>query len=84
LLLIMRRVTAMAQPNKGERRQVKTRLPGSLHEHVAAYAEAEELTVSEALADLVAKALGQALPSETLPQPKTRRQREELPLAMSA
>jgi hypothetical protein len=74
----------MAQPNKGERRQVKTRIPEPLHERVADYAEAEALTVSEALADLVAKALGEPLPSESLPQPKTRRQREELPLAMTA
>ena len=74
----------MAQPNKGERRQIKTRVPGQLHDRVASYAQDKNLTISEALADLTAKALGEPLPSETLPQPKTRRQREELPLAMSA
>ena len=73
----------MAQPNKGPRRQVKTRLPESLVEYVVAYAEERQLAISEAVADLVATALNQSLPSETLPRPKTQ-QREELPLAMSA
>jgi hypothetical protein len=75
----------MAQPNKGPRRQVKTRLPESLVEYVVAYAEERHLAISEAVADLVATALNQSLPSETLPRPKTQqRRREELPLAMSA
>ena len=74
----------MAQPNKGERRQIKTRVPEPLHDRVASYAHENDLTVSEALADLAAKALGEPLPSESLPQPKSRRQREELPLALTA
>ena len=74
----------MAQPNKGERRQIKTRVPDTLHDRVTSYADAHDLTVSEALADLVATALGEPLPSEFLPKPKSQRQREELPLAMTA
>jgi hypothetical protein len=75
----------MAQPNKGPRRQVKTRLPESLISRVDAYALAEELSVSEAVADLVATALGCPLPSETLPRPKGRgSQREELALGLTA
>ena len=74
----------MAQPNKGPRRRVAARMPESLIEDVVAYADKRGQTISEAVADLTAIALGKPLPSETLPQPKSRRQREELPLPMSA
>jgi hypothetical protein len=74
----------MAQPNKGDRHQIKTRLPGYLDARVVTYAESKGLSISEAVADLCAEALGEPLPSDTLPRPKSRRQREELPLAMSA
>lgn len=74
----------MAQPNKGPRRRIAARMPESLMTDVIAYAEARGLTISDAVADLTATALGKPLPSETLPKPKTQRQREELPLAMSA
>lgn len=74
----------MAQVHKGPRRQVASRMPESLIDQVLAYAEARNQSISEAVADLAAKALGEPLPSETLPRPKTRRQREELPLPMSA
>lgn len=74
----------MAQPHKGPRRQVKARIPEPLANLIAAYAADHDLTFSESIGDLAALALDYPLPSETLPQPKTRRQREELPLSMSA
>lgn len=74
----------MGQPNKGQRHLLQSRVPPRVAELVAEYAAANRLSISEAVADLTAQALGEPLPSETLPQPKTRRQREELPLAMSA
>jgi hypothetical protein len=74
----------MAQPNKGQRHLIQSRVPLYLRDQVAEYAANHGLAVSEALADLAAKALGAPLPSEVLPIPKTRRQREELPLAMPA
>lgn len=75
----------MAQPHKGVRRQVITRLPVDLADQVAALAEEQGLAMSEMTADLVATALGVARPSETLPRPKAqRRQREELSLGLSA
>ena len=75
----------MAQVYKGPRRQVASRMPESLIHEVLAYAEQRDQSISEAVADLTAIALGKPLPSATLPQPKTKRhQREELPLAMSA
>jgi hypothetical protein len=75
----------MAQPNKGIRRQVITRLPIEIANEVAELAAESGLAVSEMTADLVALALGRAKPSETLPRPKSRtRQREELSLGLSA
>jgi hypothetical protein len=74
----------MAQPHKGPRRRVAARMPESLMSDVLAYAESRHQTISDAVADLTAIALGKPLPSETLPKPKTQRQLEELPLAMSA
>lgn len=74
----------MAQVNKGPRRQVAARMPETLVQEVEHFADCNGLSISEAVADLVAQALGRPLPSQTLPQPKSRRQREELPLAMSA
>jgi hypothetical protein len=73
----------MGQPHKGERRLVGARLPEYLMSHVVSYAETRQLSLSEAMADLAATALGEPLPSETLPRPKSRKQ-QELPLAMSA
>ena len=75
----------MAQPYKGVRRQVITRLPVDLADQVAALAEKQGLAMSEMTADLVATALGAEPPSETLPRPKAQqRQREELSLGLSA
>ena len=75
----------MAQPNKGIRRQVITRLPIEIANEVAELAAESGLAVSEMTADLVAIALGRAKPSETLPRAKSRsRQREELSLGLSA
>lgn len=74
----------MAQVHKGPRRQVASRMPEQLIDDVYVYAQRVGLTVSEAVADLVALQLGKPLPSETLPKPKNRRQREELPLARTA
>jgi hypothetical protein len=73
----------MAQVHKGPRRQVAARMPESLIDRVLAYAETRQFSISEAVADLVAAALDEPLPSETLPRPKNRR-REEPPLPMSA
>lgn len=74
----------MAQVHKGSRRQIAARMPSSLVEHIELFAGGRGMSLSEAVADLVATALGEPLPSETLPQPKARKQREELPLAMTA
>lgn len=74
----------MAQPNKGERRQVISRVPESMVAQMQAYADARDLSMSETVADLVAIALECPLPSETLPRPKSRRQREVLPLGLTA
>ncbi len=75
----------MAQPNKGPRRQVMTRLPLAIADQVAELAAQRGLAMSEMTADLVATALGAAPPSETLPRPKAQqRQREELSLGLSA
>ncbi len=74
----------MGQPNKGQRHLVQSRVPLQLRERVAAYADEHGLSISEAIADLAATALGEPLPSQVLPQPKNRRQREELPLGMTA
>lgn len=75
----------MAQPNKGPRVQVATRLPVNIAERVAELAVENELKMSEMTADLVAVALGLPKPSETLPWAKSRqRQREELSLGISA
>ena len=75
----------MAQPNKGTRRQVITRLPIEIANEVAELAAESGLAVSEMTADLVAVALGRPKPSETLPRPKSQmRQREELSLGISA
>lgn len=74
----------MAQVHKGPRRQVAARMPETLVQEVEVFADGNGMSISEAVADLVAMALGKPLPSETLPQPKSRKQREELPLAMSA
>lgn len=61
-------------------------MPAALHDELVAYAEANEMSISEATSDLVAAALGSPLPSTTLPRAKTRtrRQREELALGLTA
>lgn len=75
----------MAQPNKGARRQVITRLPADIADLVAQQAAEQGLAISEMTADLVATALGKPLPSQTLPRAKSRqRQREELSLGLTA
>ena len=76
----------MGQPNKGQRHLLQSRVPMYLVDPVQDYAAAHGMSVSEAVADLVARALDQPLPSTTVPRPKsqTQRQREELPLGMSA
>ncbi len=73
----------MGQPHKGKRQFIGCRLPEDLVGHVKTYAQNRRISVSEAMADLAATALGEPLPSETLPQPKSRKQ-PELPLAMTA
>lgn len=72
------------QPNKGPRQLLQSRVPLPLAERVANYAAERGLTISDALGDLAATALGEPLPSETLPRPKTQRQREELALGLTA
>jgi hypothetical protein len=75
----------MGQPNKGPRHLLQSRVPLALAERVARYAADRGLSISDAVGDLTAQALGEPLPSETLPRPKSRnRQREELSLGMSA
>jgi hypothetical protein len=66
----------MGQPHRGKRRLVGTRLPEDLMSRVLTYAEARRLSLSEAMADLAATALGEPLPSETLPRPKSPKQQE--------
>jgi hypothetical protein len=65
----------MAQPHKGPRRQVSTRLPAELADELDGIAEQSGRSLSEVTADLVAEALGRPLPSETLPRPMYRRRR---------
>ena len=72
----------MAQPHKGTRVAILTRVPQDLSEAIRKRAAELDQPIGTVAADLIAAGLQMPRPSETWPQPKSpsRKQTEELPL----